>query len=638
MTGKRKTVRKTKAKAEEEVKPLMVSEASEAFASSSSTTTTPSRRNLSGTITRTDRYKNISDGLIPYKFTPGTGASNRSNIDVRDAVILCQKAYYNFAAFRNVIDLMTEFSISNLYFKGGTKKSRDFFSAFFRKLNVLGFQDRFFREYFRSGNVFVYRFDGKVQPEDMSKITQMYGASFAAEEKLPARYMILNPADIQLTGSAAFWNGNYYKVFSDYELSRLQNPQTDEDREILDSLDPDSRKMLQTNKRSKIVLMKLDPNKVKPVFYKKQDYEPFAVPLGFPVLEDINYKAELKKMDMAIARTMQQAILLVTMGTDPEKGGVNQKNLEAMQTLFRNQSVGRVLIADYTTKAEFVIPNIGSLLDGKKYEVVDRDIQLGLNNILVGESTFANQNAKIDLFIARLEQARSTFMEDFLIPEIKRISKAMGFKSYPTPYFDRITLRDDTNMLRIYNRLIELGILTAEEGLEAIDTGRLPDKEMSLKSQEEFKELRDQGLYEPLIGGKNQAEIKKEAGRPEGAPAPTPEQNPAGQGEQSNAVNYSLTKVTDNLTKASKLFKTVEASLRKKHKIKRLNKQQKQVAEEIACIIVANETPENWDKKVSQYVQKPVDTNPDRIAEVREVAFEHQVDDYLASILLASKA
>ena len=137
---------------------------------------------------------------------------------------------------------MTEFSISNLYFKGGTKKSRDFFSAFFRKLNVLGFQDRFFREYFRSGNVFVYRFDGKVQPEDMSKITQMYGASFAAEEKLPARYMILNPADIQLTGSAAFWNGNYYKVFSDYELSRLQNPQTDEDREILDSLDPDSRK------------------------------------------------------------------------------------------------------------------------------------------------------------------------------------------------------------------------------------------------------------------------------------------------------------------------------------------------------------------------------------------------------------
>ena len=221
---------------------------------------------------------------------------------------------------------MTEFSISNLYFKGGTKKSRDFFEAFFKKLNIIGFQDKFFREFFRSGNVFVYRFDGKVRPEDMSKITQMYGASLAADNTIPARYMILNPADVQLTGSAAFWNGNYYKVFSDYELSRLQNPQTEEDREIFDSLDPESKKMLKSNKRSKIVLMKLDPDKVKPIFYKKQDYEPFSVPLGFPVLEDINYKAELKKMDMAIARTMQQAILLVTMGTDPEKGGVNQKN------------------------------------------------------------------------------------------------------------------------------------------------------------------------------------------------------------------------------------------------------------------------------------------------------------------------
>ena len=636
MTGKRKTTRK--AKTGEETKPLMVSEASESLASSTTSTSTPTRRNLSGTIVRTDRYKNISEGLIPYKYTPGVGGANSANIDVRDAVLLCQKAYYNFASFRNVIDLMTEFSISNLYFKGGTKKSRDFFSAFFKKLNVIGFQDKFFREFFRSGNVFIYRFDGKVRPEDMSKITQMYGASFAADNTIPARYIILNPADIQLTGSASFWTGNYQKVFSDYELARLQNPLTEEDQEIVDSLDPQAKKVLKNNRRSKAITMRLDPDKVKPIFYKKQDYEPFSVPLGFPVLEDINYKAELKKMDMAIARTMQQAILLVTMGSEPEKGGVNQKNLEAMQTLFQNQSVGRVLIADYTTKAEFVIPNIASLLDAKKYEVVDRDIQLGLNNILVGESTFANQNAKIDLFIARLEQARNTFMEDFLIPEIKRISKAMGFKSYPTPYFDRITLRDDTNMLRIYNRLIELGILTAEEGLEAIDTGRLPDKEMSLKSQEEFKDLRDQGLYEPLIGGKNQADIKKEAGRPEGEAAPTPEQNPAGQGEQSKAVNYSLSKVTDNLTKASKLFKTVEASLRKKHKIKRLNKQQKQVAEEIACIIVANEAPEDWDKKVSQYVQKPIDANHDRIAEVREIACEHQVDDYLASILLASKA
>ena len=44
------------------------------------------------------------------------------------------------------------------------------------------------------------------------------------------------------------------------------------------------------------VLMPLDPEKLIYSFYKKQDYEPFAVPFGFPVLDDLNWKIELKKI------------------------------------------------------------------------------------------------------------------------------------------------------------------------------------------------------------------------------------------------------------------------------------------------------------------------------------------------------
>ena len=63
--------------------------------------------------------------MIPFKYSHGV--ANNSNIDVRDTIILCQKAYYNFSVFRNTIDLMTEFSISDLYYTGGSKKSREFF-------------------------------------------------------------------------------------------------------------------------------------------------------------------------------------------------------------------------------------------------------------------------------------------------------------------------------------------------------------------------------------------------------------------------------------------------------------------------------------------------------------------------------
>ena len=81
----------------------------------------------------------------------------------------------------------------------------------------------------------------------------------------------------------------------------------------------------------------------------------------FPVLDDLEFKTELKRMDRAIARTCQQAVLLLTFGLETKDGQYqyNQNTATAFQKIFENESVGRVLIADFTTKASFVIPEIG---------------------------------------------------------------------------------------------------------------------------------------------------------------------------------------------------------------------------------------------------------------------------------------
>jgi hypothetical protein len=628
------------------IKEIVASSASPLVANETRAST---RRNAAADIHRTDRFKNISDGVIPFKYT--YGVSNKSNLNIRDTVVLCQKAYYNFAVFRNTIDMMTEFSTSDVYYRGGSKKSREFFEALFGKIGLWSVMDKFFREYYRSGNVFVYRFDALLKDSDVKKITKTFGSS-RSEKHLPVRYTILNPADIQIQGGLNFVKGIYYKILTDYELARLRNPRTEEDAEVLSTLPSGVREQIK-NTKSNLILVPLDSDKINAVFYKKQDYEPFSVPMGYPVLEDINWKAEMKKMDMAVARTMQQAILLITMGTEPDKGGVNQKNLAAMQTLFTNESVGRVLIADYTTKAEFVIPEIGNLLGPEKYEVVDRDIQSGLQNILLSGEKFANQSIKIDVFMARLRQARESFINEFLLPEIKRVSQTMGFKNYPTPYFEHICLSDDATKSRVINRLIELGILTAEEGLTAIDSGRLPTQEESEESQKRFRKLKESGLYEPLVGGgahphnpnlggqPSPQKGPQENGRPPGTGVPkeTNKVSPVGQGEQSKAEKegYSLQKISTNMISANSLVKGVEASLRKYHKIKRLSKRQKSIAHDIVGVIIANEEPQNWRKSIDKYVKKPVDTNDERISKIREISARHHVDEYLASILYISK-
>ena len=68
-----------------------------------------------------------------------------------------------------------------------------------------------------------------------------------------------------------------------------------------------------------------------------------------------------------------------------------------------------------------------------------------------------------------------------------------------------------------------------------------------------------------------------------------------------------------------------------------MSQRQKEVASEIASVIIANEDPSDWKNKVEKYINNPVDSDEERIKDIREIAFEHQVDDYLASILYNSR-
>ena len=625
----KKAANSSNAKKNSDSTPLMTSEAS----------ATGTRRNKSSSITRTNRFTNIDEGMVPFSYSLGAYGKSGTNLDVRDTVILCQKAYYNFAVFRNTIDLMTELSVSDIYLTGGSKKSKDFFNAFFKKINLKSLLDRFFREYYRSGNVFMYKFEKSISREDAKRLTQTYAALNSVV--MPVRYTILNPADIQISGNISFASSKLYKVLNPYEIMRLKDPQTDEDREILEALPEEAVKQLKSQGRGNnaVLTMPLDPNKVRAVFYKKQDYEPFGVPMGYPVLEDINFKAEMKKMDMALTRTMQQMILLVTMGTEPDKGGVNQKNLAAMQNLFENESIGRVLIADYTTKAEFVIPKIADLLDPRKYEIVDKDIQIGLNNLLVGAEKFANQSAKTDVFIARLTQARETFINDFLMPEIKHIAKTLGMRNYPTAVFEDIKLKDTYNNNRIYSRLMELGILTPEEGLEALQSGRLPTKEESLDAQKDYVDYKEEGFFAPIAQNQalQQGGTQSGSGRPDGTSSPQNTKTVSPIGESKAEKVFSLEAVKDNMILAEKLSKKIETELKKKHKLDELSKDQLAIASQITDIIIVNEEPKSWIRKAKGYVTKPIDKNPDRVKRVQSIAAEHQVDEYLAGILYASE-
>lgn len=591
---------------------------------------TKTRRNVSSLIEKTDKYHHIEQGLTPYAY------NNKNQIDIREAVRLCQLAYYNFSIYRLTIDTLAEFSITPLYFTGTNKTALKFFEAFFKRINLSDFIFSWFLEYYRSSNVFPYRHDTIVTQEDVRKMTQIMGiknSNKIQEIKLPIRYTILNPADVQLMSSSCFSNGYYVKVLSDYELEALRNPRTDEDREIFNSLPANVKKDIKT-KGKKYVSLPLDSSKILPAFNRKMDYEPFACPLGFPVLASLNTREEIMRVDAAINRCITNMTLLVTMGAPPDEGGVNSAAITAMRKIFENQSVGRVLVSDYTTKMDWHLPQVADILNPVKYQEVNKDIVIGLNNILVGTNEkFANQSMRVQMFVEKLKEGRNKFLNSFLIPEIKRISKILGFKTLIQPHFEDINIKDETVWGRIYAQLGQIGILTPPETMQAIETGRMPTEEESIESQEKYKKLKDKGLYQPLVGG---GSAGMQRGRPTGTPSPQTTKKVTPIGQTTKGYKYSLKTIQEVLIDYNRLVAQIQTELKKKHKLKKLTVQQEEVSEELAQLIMSNEDRKKWFKGIKGYIEKPLGTNISRLEELEELKRYHQVDNFVGAILFNS--
>ncbi|MEK6885207.1 MAG: hypothetical protein AABY22_36585, partial [Nanoarchaeota archaeon] len=190
------------------------------------------RDNRSAFERQKDRFLHLENSPVPFTFSP-YGGYKQSDVTVRDAVILCQRAYWGVSIFRATIELFTEFCVNNIYFKGGTKKSRSFFDLYFKKIGLNKVQDIFFRELWRSGNCFIYRSYGKLQGQEYKDLVKLFGGNLTqSDAEIPIRYILLNPADIQAEGSVSFDRPVYLQVLSDYELERLRNPRTVQDQAV----------------------------------------------------------------------------------------------------------------------------------------------------------------------------------------------------------------------------------------------------------------------------------------------------------------------------------------------------------------------------------------------------------------------
>lgn len=590
--------------------------------SSSGSRSSAKRNTITGDTVK-DRFANIDEGILPWE-------ESRDGVGIRDAIVLTQKAYHNFPVFKQTIDLLSEFTNTDLYFEKGTgsAKSRKFIESWWEKIKLHDLKDQFFREYWRSSNVFPYAIEATVKKESVQAFVETAAAAIR-KKHIPIKYLMLNPADIQTGESIYFGDNAYVKVLTSFEIAKLADPKTKKEEELYNSLPEDVKDQIKrvnsgvnTQIINEEVLLPLDIHKLHPVFAKKQDYEPMAVPMGFGVLDDLNKKAELKKVDQAISRAVENVILLVTSGAEKDKGGVNHANLEALNEVFRNKSVGRVLVADYTTQAEFVIPDLKKVLGKEKYEVLNQDIREGLNNILLGESKYADTEIKLKIFLQRIEEARERFIKDFMQPEVDRLCKMFGFRQTPKIEFAKKDVMNYEELQRLITRMIELGIMTPKEGMDVIHQGKFPTSKELGQDQKKFVKEREDGYWSPLANGGNVGKDEESdvqmggtnngggdpkkptvsassGGRPTGTAAPK-------EGAKANReARFSV----DSIKKAYDIFEDFSERAFAKYKeslnIKRMTKEKKKVITEICGVILQGAEANEWDTLLEGGIKNP---------------------------------
>ena len=224
--------------------PFYDFDSSASYSRTGGDSTTGTRRNRISVKPKIYKYANIREGLLPFEMSI-------NGYNVRDAIELCQKAYANVAIFRNAVDIMSEFSNAEIVLEGGSQKSRDFFTKWMKYVKMWRVKDQYFREYYRSGNIFFYKINAKFQLNDFQRILQSYAnndelnykntekifnypTSYDVKNSIPVQYTLLNPFYLTVKRTSSWKQVVYEKILSEYELERLQNPKNDHDKMIYD--------------------------------------------------------------------------------------------------------------------------------------------------------------------------------------------------------------------------------------------------------------------------------------------------------------------------------------------------------------------------------------------------------------------
>jgi len=390
------------------------------------------------------------------------------------AIKLCMDAYEKVGIVRNVIDLMGDFGCQGINIVHENKSVEKFFKQWFKKVDGKERSERFLNNLYKTGQVFVYRSYANITPEIKKYMRSMANdirleLPVTLENVVPWRYNFFNPLNLDMKNGSI----NLFLGRKNYELSTNTFFDNFKDgsvpAKIMETLPPNVKNAIKSGQRK----IELDPDRLSVHYYKKDDWQQWAYPLTYAILDDIIMLEKMKLADLSALDGAISNIRLWTVGSLDHKILPNKAVINKLRNILASNVGGGTMELVWGPELSYTESNsqVYKFLGSEKYQSVLNSIYAGLGvpptlTGIAGQSGgFTNNFISLKTLVERLQYGRDQLTK-FWEKEIEFVRKSMGFRKSAHVVYDQMSLSDESSEKQLLIQLADRDIISHETVLE----------------------------------------------------------------------------------------------------------------------------------------------------------------------------
>lgn len=426
-----------------------------------------------------------------YNFRPEEAPPEK----IKDIIKRAEHIYQRVGLVKNVIDLMGDFASQGIRLVHRDKRVERFYRRWFKKINGKDRSERFLNNLYKSGNVVIDRRTAKINTKIVDKLYKALGEAdinnpipdiSVGKKEIPWKYTFLDPILVDVCAGAlsSFLNEKRYELTVPAHLRKIiNNPKSESEKLIVDSL-PAQILDAANAKRA----YPLDPTKTLVYHYKKDDWQAWAYPMIYAIMDDITIIEKLKLADMAALDGAISNIRIFKLGNLEHRIAPTRAATAKLASILGNNTGGGTMDLIWGPDIELIESktSVHQFLGEGKYTPHLNSVYAGLGIPPTLTGTFGaagttNNFISLKTLTQRLQYGRDV-LTAFWENEIALVQEAMGFR-YPAKIeFDRMDLSNEDSEKALLVQLADRNLISDE--LLQTRFGVDPDLEKSRLNRE----------------------------------------------------------------------------------------------------------------------------------------------------------